>query len=352
ARALNTLDRAGEAAAVLDSLAADELPSEDRFRLAAAWIEGAWVRFTERNEGVHARALLERGLELARGDRVLTGRAHAYRVRMCHLDGEMASAAESARWIAEQAGAAGHPAGLAFGLGNEGYVLCDRGALDLALARCKEALAVAREARLEVVQALAAGWLAKVHPFRGDCEAALGAAALARELGTRPARVSAAYNAALWTGYVHLLQDEPKQGAEVLDRLAEINSRWPTTLDWLALARLECGRLDEAAELARRCLDARPPRLVRLRALRTLGLAVGLAPHPDREQAERVVEESLRLATDLGLRPHAADAYAAYAVLCQRFGDEHRAEYYAARAEAEWQACGMTLHAARIAIEG
>lgn len=350
ARALNTLDRAGEAAAVLDSLAPGELPHEDRVRLAEAWVEGAWVRFAEGGEGVHARALLERGLELGRGDRALLGRAHAYRIRMCHLDGEIASAAESARWITEQASAAGDRAGIAFGLGNEGYAWCDTGALDLALTRCQEALALAREARLDVVQALAAGWLAKAHAFRGECEAALGAAELARELGSRTAQVSAVYNAALWTGYVYLLQDEPKRAAEVLERLAEINPRWPTTLDWLALARLECGRFGEAADLARRCLDARPPRLVRLRALRTLGLALGLAPHPDRQSAEHAVEESLRLAADLGLRPHAADAYAAYVDLCRRFGGERRAEYYAARAHAEWQECGMVLHATRMGV--
>jgi class 3 adenylate cyclase len=346
-RALNSLDRAGEASSVLEALEPDDLPGSDRARLAEAWIEGAWVRFSESGEVARPLALLERGLALAGEARGLEGRAHAYRIRICHLDGAVGEAAESARRVTELATAAGERFGVAFGLGNEGYVLCDAGLLDRARECCEEALALAREARHEVATALAAGWLAKVHAFRGDTGAALHAAELARELGRRTAQEGAVYNAEIWTGYVHLLQDEPKRALEVLDRLAEINARWPTTLDWMALARLEAGRLDEAAALARRCLDAEPPRLVRIRALRTLGLALGLAKHPDREAAERAMSEALGLALELGLRPHVADVQQAFAELCRRVGDERRAAYYDARAEREWEACGMRLHVER-----
>lgn len=347
AQALNTLDRAGEAATVLEALETDELPDPDRVRLAAALVEAAWVRFSESGEIVRPLALLERGLDLARADRALEARAHAYRIRICHFDGEVRRAAESAHRLTELATAAGDRFGAAFGLGNEGYVLCDLGALERARERCEEALALAREARHEVAEALAAGWLAKVHAFRGDLEAALGAAGRAREVGGRTAQVSAVYNAEAWTGYVHLLQDEPKRAQEALERLVEINARWPTTLDWLALARLETGRLEEARDLAQRCLDAAPPRLVRLRALRTLGLSLGLARHPDREAAERTIGESLALALELGLRPHVAEIQQAFAELCRRFGDVRRAAYYDARAEQEWEACGMRFHLER-----
>ena len=346
-RALNSLDRAGEASSVLEALDPDELSGSDRIRLAEAWIEGAWVRFSESGEVTRPRALLERGLALAGDTRELAVRAHVYRIRICHLDGSVGEAAESARRVTELATAAGERFGIALGLGNEGYVLCDAGRLDRARACCEEALALAREARHEVASALAAGWLAKVHAFRGDTDAALRAAELARDLGTRTAQAGAVYNAELWTGYVHLLRDEPKRALEVLERLAEINARWPTTLDWMALARLETGRLDEAAALARRCLAAEPPRLVRIRALRTLGLALGLAKHPDREAAERAMGEALGLALEFGLRPHVADVQQAFAELCQRAGDERRAAYYGARAEREWEACGMRLHVER-----
>lgn len=347
AQALNTLDRAGEAAMVLESLEADELSGPDRARLGAALVEAAWVRFSESGEIVRPLAQLERGLELARADRALEARAHAFRIRICHFDGEIPRAAESARRLTELATAGGDRFGTAFGLGNEGYVLCDVGELETARERCEEALALAREARHEVAEALAAGWLAKVHAFRGDLEAALGAAERARELGLRTAQSGACYNAEAWTGYVHLLADEPKRAQEALERLVEINDRWPTTLDWLALARLETGRLEEARDLARRCLEAAPPRLVRLRALRTLGLALGLGAHPDREEAEHVMGESLGLALELGLRPHAAEVRQAFAELCRRFGDSRRAAYHDARAEQEWEACGMRFHIGR-----
>ena len=348
ARALNTLDRAGEAASVLEALDASALPGADRARLAAAWIENAWARFSESGEVARPLALIERALAVGSEDPQLEGRAHGYRVRICHLDGAVEQAAASARRLTERATAAGDRFGTAFGLGNEGYVLCDVGALDRALERCEEALALAAEARQEVTIALAAGWLAKVHAFRGDTDAALRAAELARELGTRTAQVSAVYNAEIWTGYVHLLLDQPKRAAEAFERLVALNDRWATTLDWLALARLEGGRLDEAAQLARRCLDGAPPRLVRVRALRTLGLALGLDKHPDHETAEEMVGASLGLALELGLRPHAADAQLALAELCRRWGQERRAAYYEARAIAEWDACGMPLHAARV----
>jgi class 3 adenylate cyclase/tetratricopeptide (TPR) repeat protein len=347
ASALNTLDRAGEAASVLEAIDAGELTGSDRARLAGAWIEGAWVRFSETGDVGRPLALLERGLALAREDRRLEGRAHAYRIRICHLDGSIEQAIESARRVTELATAAGDRFSTAFGLGNEGYVLCDAGQIERARECCEEALDLARDARHEVAIALTASWLAKVHAFRGDTEAALEATELAREFGGRTAQSSAVYNAEIWTGYVHLLRDEPKRALEVLDRLAEINARWPTTLDWMALARLEVGRLDEAAALARRCLASDPPRLVRLRVLRTLGLAIGLAKHPDREAAEQAMGESLGLALELGLRPHVADVQQAFAELCRRASDDRRALYYEARAEREWEACGMPLHAER-----
>lgn len=346
-RALNTLDRSDEAASVLEALEPEQLAAGDRLRLASAWIEGAWVRFAGTGEVGRPLALLERGLRLAGDDRGLVGRAHAYRIRICHLDGEVARAAESARLVAEMATAAGDRFGAAFGLGNEGYALCDAGEIERAFERCEEAFALASDAHHEVAMALTAGWLAKVHAFRGDPDAAIRIAERARELGQRTAQSSAAYNAELWTGYAHLLRDEPKRALEVFDRLAQINPRWPTTRDWMALARLEVGQLDEAADLARRCLATDPPRLVRLRVLRTLGLATGLAKHPDREAAERLLGEALGLALELGLRPHVADVQLAFADLCRRAKDDRRASYYEARAEREWEACGMPLHRAR-----
>ena len=350
ARGLNLLDRSQEAGAVLESMSAEDVAGEDRARLAEAWIESAWVRFCDAGEGARSLALLERGLAAAadgqaRG-RNLEARAHAYRIRICHLDGAIAPATESARRVVELATASGERFGVVFGIGNEGYVRCDAGDVEAAHRLCAEAYALAREARHEVALAFAAAWLAKAHVFRGDCDAALRAAAEARELGLRSGQASAVYNADAWTGMAFLLQNEPKRAAESLERLASTNARWPTTLDWLAVARLEIGHFEEAAEMANRCLATAPPRLVRLRALRTLGLALGLAQTSDRESAERALSESVTLATELQLLPHLADAHLALAELCRRGRDERRAEYYAERARRTFEACGMPLHAA------
>jgi hypothetical protein len=159
------------------------------------------------------------------------------------------------------------------------------------------------------------------------------------------------YNADIWTGVALLLLGEPKRAAEALDRLVETNDRWPTTLDWLAVARLETGRLGEAVDLARRCLASEPPRLVRLRTLRTFGLALGLTSPGEHEAAERALGESLAIALELALQPHVAEIHSALAELCRHHREDRRAAYYAERAIRTWEACGMPLHAARARAE-
>jgi class 3 adenylate cyclase len=345
ARALNTLDRAEEAGAVLEALGPAGAAGEDRARLAEAWIESAWVRFCAGAAPARTLALLERGMELAAGKVELEARAHAYRIRICHLDGAIGRAAESARRVVEIATGAGERFGVVFGLGNEGYVRCDAGEIERAHRLCAEACALAREPRHEVALALASGWLAKAQVFRGDGEAALETAAEARELGSRSGQVSAVYNADLWTGAAWLLLGQPKRAAQAFERLAETNDSWSTTRDWLALACLETGRFDEAIELARGCLASEPPRLVRLRALRTLGRALALARREEGDPAERALGEALGLALELELRPHAAETFFALADLCRRQGHEKRAAYYADRATSTFEACGMATHA-------
>ena len=349
ARALNLLDRAHEAGAILELLSAEDVSGEEeRARLAEAWIESAWVRFSEANDCESALPLLERALGALGGEgrmRHLEARAHAYRVRVCHLDGAVERAAESAQRVVALASAAGERVGVAFGLGNEGYVLCDAGDVGRAHELCSEAYALARDLGSDVSLSLAAAFLSKAHVFRGDCEAALRVAGEARELGLRSGQLGAVYNADIWAGAAFLLGNEPKRAADSFERLAEINDRWPTTLDWLAVARLETGRLEEAVELARRCLAARPPRLIRLRALRTLGTALWLARPEERESAERSLGDALALGLELALRPHVAETHRVLADLCREHGDARRADYYQECAVSAFTACGMPLHA-------
>jgi tetratricopeptide (TPR) repeat protein len=204
---------------------------------------------------------------------------------------------------------------------------------------------MAREAQNEVGRALTSAWLAKALVFRGDAEHAVRVAEEARELARAADQQGALYTAETWCGAALLLLGEPKRAAECFERLGEINMRWPTTVDWLAVASLETGHFAEAAEHARNCLAAEPARLVRVRALRTLGLALALGRAPDFERAEQAIGDSLSIAVECGLVPYAAAAHAALAELCARRGESHRVGYYSERARREWTSCGMVAHA-------
>lgn len=349
AAALNSLDRAGEASAVLESLDDDELGSEDRRRLADACVQMGWIRYSEAGDVPAARRLLERGISLASGKdpalrTVATG--HAYRSRVEHLDGELERAVESAQRLAELATAGGDRFGLLLGRSNEGLVRCDAGEVRAALELCEEAARLAEEARHEVGISLTQSAVAKALVFRGSPEEALRAAERARSVGGRCGQIAALYNAEVWSGEAHLLLGDPARAAECLGRLAEINDRWPTTLDNCARGALEAGRLDEAIELATRCLEAEPPRLVRARVLRTLGLALGLARPAEADRADQALAESVSLCDSLGLRPHLAHAWCALAEVSRERGHGERAADYARRAAEEWEACEMPGHAA------
>jgi class 3 adenylate cyclase/tetratricopeptide (TPR) repeat protein len=344
ARALNTLDRAREAAAILERLTAEDGGGEDTAQLASACAESGWVAFSERGERDRALALVERGIALAREGchHHIEAQGHSYRIRVCHLDARIDEAVESARRVAELGTAAGERFGAIFGIGNEGFVLCDAGRVERGLALVQEACGMAREAQNEVGRALTSAWLAKALVFRGDAEHAVRVAEEARELARAADQQGALYTAETWCGAALLLLGEPKRAAECFERLGEINMRWPTTVDWLAVASLETGHFAEAAEHARNCLAAEPARLVRVR---TLGLALALGRAPDFERAEQAIGDSLSIAVECGLVPYAAAAHAALAELCARRGESHRVGYYSERARREWTSCGMVAHA-------
>ncbi|MDJ0864529.1 MAG: adenylate/guanylate cyclase domain-containing protein [Myxococcota bacterium] len=350
ASALNTLDRVGEAAAVLEALDIDRVDPDDRVRLAEACVEHGWVRFSRENETHQSRILVERGLDLARDERagrVVLAKGHAYLVRILHFDGQIDRAAESARRVTELATGAGDRFGVVFGLGNEGFVRCDAGEVRKACALCEQAVALAEEARHEVGIAFAYAWQSRALAYRGELDRALAAAERARQAGERGGQQAAIYTADTSEAMVHLLSGQPGRAAEAIERLTRIDATWLTTYDWLALARLETGRFDEAIDLANQALSRHPPPLLRTRLLRTLGMALAGPRHADLGRAEQAIEEALSLAGELGLRPQVAECHWALAELCAHRDDDRRASYYADRALREWSACGMPVHADR-----
>jgi class 3 adenylate cyclase/tetratricopeptide (TPR) repeat protein len=351
ASALNGLDRAGQAGEVLEALDAEGLGSRDRRRLARACIEWGWVRFSEENDTAAGRRLLERGVSLAEGipdgSRTQLG-AHAYLVRLHSLDGEVERSVESADRVAALAAELDDSFFRMFGLGAKGSALCHSGDLASALAACREAVAIAEQSGNEVAIGLAHIFLAEVHVYLGNPERAIEAAERARTLGERSRQVGAIYHGTAWRGEAYLLQGDPARAVAEFDALAAINARWPGTLLLQARGLLALGRWQGAVVAAETCLARRPPRLPRARALSTFGLALGLAKPGERERAEGALLESIALCEGLGLRPHLAEAKAAFAEFCAHCGDLERARDLAVEAIRSFEACGMHLHAQRV----
>jgi len=347
AAALVTLDRSGEAAAVLEGLDLERAAVGDRLPLALAQIQAGWMRFSNENDVARGRALVARGLRLAEG---LGGSedvqllAHIFLSRIELLDGELVRALAVAQRAIELAAARGDATSGAVGHQNECAVHCEAGRLAEARESAGEALRSARIAESDVALGMAHMALARVAMLSGDVEGALAAAARAHEAGARSGQVGLCYNAAVSAGYAHLLAGSPRAAHDAFEGLAALNDRWPST--WLHRARgkLEVGELAEAAELAARCLASGAPRGIRARALAVRGLALGLGGGP-RDEADALLAEALELCDALGLRPALAEAEAFLAEVAARRGDAARAERWAERAAEEYARCGMALHA-------
>ena len=348
ATSLNVLDHSGEAAAVLEGIEADPSEPADRLRVATASIQGGWARFSDGNDAVRGRRLIERGLALADGvpeaHRTLT-LGHAYLARILILDGEVEAAVGHSRRVAELATGRGDTAGLVVGLYSESSALCDAGRIDAARDSAREARRLARELENEVLVGMAEAAMAKVHVFEGDPEGAFEAARRATAAGEQADHVGVLYQSTGWSAYAHLLAGDPKAARDEFERLAELNDTWPITSLHRARGRLEVGELGAAVDLGRDCLAREPTRAVRARVMAVLGLAIGLSSAGSSEEAEELLGESVSLCDSLGLRPYLAEAHQFLAELLHQRGDFRRASYYARRAEEGFERCGMPLHA-------
>jgi tetratricopeptide (TPR) repeat protein len=348
--ALNLVDRAGEAAAVLEALQVHGLDETDRLRLASAYIEGGWISYASRNQFERAVKLVERGVALVEGipeARAIAGRGYAYLLRLYQLDGEVSRSLAAGRSLLEVATAAGDRCGRAYALANLAATHCDAGDIDRAGETMEDALRIAQESESDLTLGLCLGLQAKVWVFRGDPDRAIAAADQAAKASDRAGQVGGQYIALTWRGHAYLLLDEPARAAAEFDRLALLNASWPSTFDFQARGRLELGRAREAVELARACLALEPPRLMRARALCTLGRALAASEPGGMEQAEAALGEAVSLCDALGIRPQLAQTHLALSEVCLLRGERERALYFASRAEQGFASCGMHLHARR-----
>jgi hypothetical protein len=106
------------------------------------------------------------------------------------------------------------------------------------------------------------------------------------------------------------------------------------------------GRYDAALSLAHDYLAKSPPRLPRIRALRALGLSLGLGGAQSPYEAAKRIEDGLALAKHLGLRPEIAECELALGQLWVARPGESAPPHFE-RARREFEACGMVLHARR-----
>ena len=350
--AFNLVDRTGEAAAVLEALQGQGLDESDRLRLGSAYVEGGWISYTSRNQFERAVTLVERGVDLLKdvpGALAIEGRGYAYLARLYQLNGEVSQSLRAAHRVLEIATGAGDRCGRAWGLANLAAAYCEGGDLERAAKALDEAVTIARESENDLTIGLCLAFQTKICVFQGDAEGALAAADLAWKASESAGQVGGQYTAAMWRGHAYLLRDEPLRAAAEFDRLAVLDARWPSTLEARARGQLELGRPAGAVELARACLEQNPPRLIRVRALCTLGRAIAASEPGTADQAEAALSESVSLCDALGLRPHLAEAHLALFEVCAQRGERDRALYFAKRAQEGFEACGMRVHALRAA---
>jgi tetratricopeptide (TPR) repeat protein len=229
---------------------------------------------------------------------------------------------------------------------NECMVHCEAGRLADARAAAEEAIALVADADGDLLVGTAQGALARVRYFEGDPAAALAGAERVEALARRSGQLGLLQHTLALRGYAHLLLGDANAAREAFEALGALDARWPSTQLHRARGALETGELREAAELARRALDA--PRGVRARALAVLGLATGLGAGA-RAEAERLLADAIDLCDRLGLRPSLGEALGFQAELAARWGDAAGAAHYRARATSVYAGCGMHAHAAQLA---
>jgi tetratricopeptide (TPR) repeat protein len=347
--ALNALDRAREAAEVLEGLPAEALQGGERRQIARVCIESGWVRFSRDSDVAAGRALIERGLELVGADPAgdsIAAAGHAHLCRLYAQDGEPARAAEHAKRLIEAADRLSLPVMRSFGLASWAYALCDAGQIAEARPLADEAVAVAERIDNPVALALACAFGAKVRLYAGDAPGALEIAARGRAVGEGVGQLGSVHVASAWAAHAWLLQDEPHRAQVEVERCAASALHQPELLLLRAQVSIARGRHDAAVALAHECLAQSPPRLSRIRALRALGLGLALGGAQSPYEGAKRIEEALGLAKQLGLRPELAESELALGVLWSaRTGESARP--HLERAAREFQACAMPLHAER-----
>ena len=151
-------------------------------------------------------------------------------------------------------------------------------------------------------------------------------------------------------GYAVFMLGDAATGLQLLrngiDLIESTGSRF--CLSWLYGYLAECqalaGNAEDAVIAAEKCLDVRHfgDRWKEQQAYRALALAAALGPHPDWEQVDGHIVESLRLAEGKNARPDLAITCFRYAALLRDKGNSKQAQGYLERATDLFQEMTMT----------
>jgi len=349
ATALNALDRAGEATAVLEAIHPRGTSPEDRRRIAQADIQGAWACFSEGGDAARARALLHRALvflEDLEGTGELRLLAHSHLSRIELMEGATREAIRHARCAVECASGRGEPVALALALYHESAALRSVGQTEESQRTVERMGELRATGPSPYVVALCEVARAEAFLAAGELEAALAAASRGEEAAESAGQIGFRYNAMLTRSKALLLRGELREANEIARELATLHDGWASTRAQLARTSLEVGDLDSARAEAERGLADNPPRGMRACLQAVLGLVLGLGGDPVR--GEELLLEAVSTLDACGLRPALAEAHGFMAELMAEIGDSGRAGYYAERSISAYRDCGMPAHAEHV----
>jgi tetratricopeptide (TPR) repeat protein len=117
-------------------------------------------------------------------------------------------------------------------------------------------------------------------------------------------------------------------------------------LVWLAESWMAAGELDRAREVgthALRLAQEHKERGHEAWAVHTLGRLAAQLDAPSHEEAARLIDHALRLATELGMRPLAAHCHVAFGQIRAMAGDQLNAKHYLAAGADLLRELGMEL---------
>jgi tetratricopeptide (TPR) repeat protein len=300
----------------------------------------------------------QRSLALADalGDETLAAPAVNLVGRVHWLQGDFGEAADLLARSAEQMRRVGDRNEEATAAGFAGWALAFLGRLPEALEYAERGLALARELHNPFAEAAARMYRAAIHDQRGAWAEALADYGEAQRLAEGAGDLFRVYLVKGLAGRAHAMAGDPVRARGVLEEGLALGRQLGTTfvLAWtttyLAACLLELDEPDRAEACAREALalaGTAGDKYGQFMASRTLGEVLTRRQPPDLPEAERALDEALRLQQRLGTRPELARTLVALAALRRAQGRLDAARAHLTDAATAFTRLGMAWDRAR-----